>query len=270
MLICATCAVEHDQPVPDVCPICADERQYVPEAGQQWLTLDELARTGRRTVLEQNEPGLFAVRTEPKVGIGQTSQLLVTPTGSLLWDPVGYVDNSGVESVLEHGPVVAIAASHPHMFGVQVEWSRRLGNVPVLVAEADRQWLGRSGPNVDYWSGTTTITDGLVLHQVGGHFPGSAVVHWAAGANGKGVLLTGDSVFPNPDRRTVAFMRSYPNRLPLSGAVALRIAAQLEGLEFDRIYGNFNNAIRSGAKDVLQQSAQRHAAWTRGDFDHLT
>ncbi|MNI45005.1 hypothetical protein D3C73_994070 [compost metagenome] len=96
------------------------------------------------------------------------------------------------------------------------------------------------------------------------------MVHWAAGSNGKGVLLTGDSVFPNPDRRTVAFMRSYPNRLPLSGAVALRIAAQLEELEFDRIYGNFNNAIHSGAKDVLHRSAQRHAAWTRGDFDHLT
>jgi hypothetical protein len=65
-------------------------------------------------------------------------------------------------------------------------------------------------------------------------------------------------------------MRSYPNRLPLSGAVALRIAARLEGLEFDRIYGNFNNVIHSGAKNALRDSAQRHAAWTRGDFDHLT
>jgi hypothetical protein len=96
------------------------------------------------------------------------------------------------------------------------------------------------------------------------------VAHWADGAGGKGVLLTGDSVFPNPDRRTVAFMRSYPNRLPLSGAVALRIAAQLEELEFDRIYGNFNNVIATGAKTILHDSAQRHAAWTRGDFDALT
>jgi len=270
MLICATCAVERDEPTPDVCPICADERQYVPEDGQQWLTLDELTGTGRKIVLEQNEPGLIAVRTEPKVGIGQTAQLVVTSQGSLLWDPVGYVDDNAVATVLEHGPVVAIAASHPHMFGVQVEWSRRLGNVPVLVAAADREWLGRSDPSVTYWSGTTTIADGLVLHQTGGHFSGSAVAHWAAGAGGRGVLLTGDSVFPNPDRRTVAFMRSYPNRLPLSGAVALRIAAQLELLTFDRIYGNFNNVIASGAKNVLHDSAQRHAAWTRGDFDHLT
>lgn len=56
MLICATCAVERDEPTPDVCPICADERQYVPEDGQQWLTLDEQAGAGRKIVLEQNEP----------------------------------------------------------------------------------------------------------------------------------------------------------------------------------------------------------------------
>jgi hypothetical protein len=109
------------------------------------------------------------------------------------------------------------------------------GGVPVLVAEADRRWLGRNDPIIEYWSGRQTIAEGLTLHQTGGHFPGSAVVHWAAGAGGRGVLLSGDSVFPNPDRRSTAFMRSYPNHLPLSGAVALRIAAQLGELEFDRI-----------------------------------
>ncbi|AXJ10917.1 MBL fold metallo-hydrolase [Arthrobacter sp. PM3] len=270
MLICATCGVERDEPVPEVCPICCDERQYVPADGQQWLTLEGLAQQGHRALLQENEPGLIGITTAPKVGIGQTAQLVVTGEGSLLWDPVGYVDDSAVTAVLERGPVLAIAASHPHMFGVQVEWSRRLGGVPVLVAEADRTWLGRNDPAIDYWSGSRTIAEGLTLHQTGGHFPGSAVAHWVPGAAGNGVLLTGDSVFPNPDRRSIAFMRSYPNRLPLSGAVALRIARQLGELEFDRIYGNFNNVIASGARAVLHDSAQRHAAWTRGDFDHLT
>ncbi|WOH20645.1 hydrolase [Paenarthrobacter sp. GOM3] len=269
MLICSTCAVERDEPAPALCPICMDERQYVPEAGQHWTTLDELAKSGHHTTLMESEPGLVSIGTQPKVGIGQTAQLVVTPAGSLLWDPVGYVDDHAVGAILEHGPVLAIAASHPHMFGVQVEWSNRLGGAPVLVSEADREWLGRGSPNVTLWSGSRTIADGLVLHQTGGHFPGSAVAHWAPGADGRGVLLTGDSVFPNPDRRSVAFMRSYPNHLPLSGSVALRIAAQLGDLEFDRIYGNFNNKIPSGAKEVLLNSAQRHDAWSRGEFDHL-
>ena len=133
MLICATCAVEHDEPTPPVCPICADERQYVPEDGQKWLTLNWLAQQGQQTVLKENEPELIGVTTEPKVGIGQTAQLVVTPKGSLLWDPIGYVDDGAVKAVLERGPVLAIAASHPHMFGAQVEWSHRLGGVPVLV-----------------------------------------------------------------------------------------------------------------------------------------
>ncbi|WP_311212158.1 MULTISPECIES: hydrolase [unclassified Arthrobacter] len=270
MLICGACAVERDEPVPGVCPICADERQYVPEEGQQWVSLDQLGTAGQRLSFSENEPGLVGISTDPKVGIGQTAQLVVTSQGSLLWDPVGYIDDGAVNAVLEHGPVLAIAASHPHMFGVQVEWSRRLGGAPVWVAEADRQWLGRDDPNIAYWSGSTSIGAGLTLHQTGGHFPGSAVAHWAAGAAGAGVLLTGDSVFPNPDRRSISFMRSYPNRLPLSGAVVLRIATQLDTLAFDRIYGNFNNVIASGAKAVLRDSAQRHAAWVRGDFDHLT
>jgi hypothetical protein len=270
MLICAACAVERDQPAPESCPICTDERQYVPEEGQEWLSLDDLARKGQRTVLKENEPGLFGIRAEPKVGIGQTSQLVVTSEGSLLWDPIGYVDDDALTAVREKGPVLAIAASHPHMFGVQVEWSRRLGGVPVLVAEADRRWLGRDDPSIQYWSGHRAVTDELTLHQTGGHFPGSAAMHWTAGAGGKGILLTGDSVYPNPDRRSVSFMRSYPNHLPLSAPVALRIAEQLDELEFDRMYGNFNNVIMAGAKAILRNSALRHAAWARGDFDHLT
>jgi glyoxylase-like metal-dependent hydrolase (beta-lactamase superfamily II) len=270
MLICATCGVERNQPVPELCPICSDERQYIGEGGQRWTTLAELAESGHKIVVQENEPGLFGLRAEPRAGIGQTAQLVVTGRGSMLWDPPGFADDAAAEAILAHGPVLAVAASHPHMFGVQVEWSHRLGGVPILVAEADREWLGRNDPNISLWSGSKVIADGLTLFQTGGHFPGSSVLHWAAGAGGRGVLLTGDSVFPNPDRRSVAYMRSYPNHLPLSGSVALRLAEQLGGLDFDRIYGNFNNIINSGAKAVLRESAHRHAAWARGDYDYLT
>ena len=270
MLICATCAVEYDEPTPADCPICSDERQYLPATGQRWTTLSELAVAGQQLTWIDNEPGLTGVGTHPSVGIGQTMQVLETPTGSIIWDPIGYVDDAACARVLASGPVTAIASSHPHMFGVQVEWSRRLGNPPVLVADADREWLGRKDPAVEFWSGSREITKGVTLHQVGGHFQGSSVLHWDAGAGGNGVLLTGDSVFPNPDHRSVGFMRSYPNHIPLSGAVVERIVTQLEPLRYDRIYGNFNNAISADAKAILRASADRHVAWARGDFDHLT
>jgi hypothetical protein len=83
-------------------------------------------------------------------------------------------------------------------------------------------------------------------------------------------LLAGDTIFPNPDRRTVAFLRSYPNRLPLSAAVVQRMAGTLAALNFDRIYGLFTNSIDTGGHAAVQRSADRHAAWVRGDYDHLT
>ena len=266
--ICATCAVEHAERV-EVCAICADERQWVPAGGQCWTTLEELA-ADRRVEVTELEPDLFGITTTEKTGIGQTSKLVRTPSGNLLWDPIGYLDADGVRRVRELGEVAAVVASHPHMFGVQVEWSRQLGGVPVLVAEADRQWVARSDPAIRTWSGRVEILPGVTLTQPGGHFPGSAVVHWAAGAEGRGVLLAGDTIMANPDRTSVSFMRSYPNRIPLSGAVALRLAEHVARRPFDRLYGNFAIRIDADARAVVRRSADRHIGWVRGDFDHLT
>ena len=47
-------------------------------------------------------------------------------------------------------------------------------------------------------------------------------------------------------------------------------AGTLAALDFDRIYGLFNNAIDSDGQAAVQRSAARHAAWVRGDYDHLT
>ena len=65
--LCATCAVEQpsEGPLPAVCPICADERQYVPSDGQRWTTLDALVAEGRQGSLAEREPGLTAITVTP-------------------------------------------------------------------------------------------------------------------------------------------------------------------------------------------------------------
>ena len=267
--ICATCGVEYTDPS-GACAICSDERQWVPADGQRWTTLDELRRAGHRTSVAELEHDLFGITVEPTVGIGQQAHLVVTPAGNLLWDPTGYLDDNAISRVLARGEVVAIAASHPHMFGVQVEWSRALGGVPVLVSEADLGWIGRPDPAIKSWRGRHEIAPGLTLHKLGGHFPGSAVVHWADGAGGRGVLLVSDTIHVNPDRTTVTFLRSYPNRIPLSPTVALRLAAAIELLTFERIYDNFGHTIETGAAAAVRRSADRYAAWARGELDDLT
>ncbi len=269
VLICRTCAVEHAAGA-TVCAICSDDRQYIPKGGQQWTSLREMQQEGFRVEIETLEPDLHAIVSHPKAGIGQQAKLLCTPEGNLLWDPIGYVDVAAVRRIRDFGKVRGIVASHPHMFGVQVAWSHALGDVPVWVADVDKHWIARADPVIKFWTDDFDILPGVKLVQVGGHFPGSAVVHWSGSSDGKGVLLGSDTIFANPDRASVSFMRSYPNRFPLSAAVVERIAHSVCRFSFDRLYGNFDNAIENNAKEVVRASADRHIAWISGQFDDLT
>lgn len=268
--LCRTCAVEQSAgQLPALCPICSDDRQYVRPRGQQWVTLDELVVEGHTGTIEEVEPGLHGISIEPSVGIGQRALLVKTSEGNLLWDPNGYLDDSLVAGVAELGGVAAVASSHPHMFGVQVEWSRRFGGVPVYVQEADREWLQRDDAVVVGWQEKVEVLPGVVLHRIGGHFAGSAVAH-LTGADGRAVLLTGDTVAGTPDEHWVSFMRSYPNKIPLSAAVVATVTERVLSLDFDRLYDNFGGQVTSDAASWVRRSADRYIAWVRGDFDHLT
>jgi hypothetical protein len=268
--ICRACAVEQPESAspPDRCAVCEDERQYVPPEGQRWTTLEELASEGRRGQLLELEPGLTAISISPRVGIGQHAVLVSTPGGNLLWEPTGYVDDELAAAVARLGGVAAIAASHPHMYGVQLEWSRRFGGAPVYVATADREWLQRTGDAVRFWDDAFDVLPGVRLHRIGGHFPGSAVAS-LTGRDGRGVVLSGDTALVTPDG-WVTFQRSYPNHIPLSAAVVRRIAESFAALAFDRLYDNFGSAVKTSAALKVQESADRYIGWVRGDFDALT
>lgn len=269
--ICRTCAVEYADTAeaPSSCPICSDERQYLRPDGQRWTTLDELRSTGHRGSLEEVEPGLTGISVEPEVGIGQRALLVQTPAGNLLWDTVGYVDDDLVAQVSARGGVAAIASSHPHMFGAQVAWSQRFGRVPVWVCAADREWVQREDPVIRSWEDELEVLPGVQLVRIGGHFAGSAVAH-LSGADGRGVLLSGDTVAGTPDRHWVSFMRSYPNKIPLSAATVEVVAARVLALDFDRLYDNFGGRVAEDAAGWVRRSAERYVGWVRGDFDHLT
>lgn len=266
--ICATCGVENGVD-PEVCAICADERQYLPAGGQRWTTLDERAAEGCHVEIAELEPDLFGLTARPKADIGQTALLVRTPGGNLLWDVPGYLDVEAVVAVQRLGGIAAIMASHPHMFGVQREWARAFG-ATVWVADKDRRWVRREGPELRGWSDPFEVVPGVRASQPGGHFPGSAVALWRAGAEGRGVLLSGDTVATVPAEGWVTFMRSYPNKLPLSAAVVERVGAAVAGLGFDRLYDNFGGIVRSGASGAVRRSAERYIGWVRGDHDDET
>jgi glyoxylase-like metal-dependent hydrolase (beta-lactamase superfamily II) len=268
---CATCGVERGPSAdePEQCDICEDERQYVPASGQRWTTVARLQAAGLAVTVEQAAESLWFVGAA-EVGIGQQAALVQTAGGNLLFDPPGLIDDASVERVRALGGVAAIVASHPHMYGVQSAWSAAFDDAPVWIAEADQQWVGRWTPAMRTWTDPFEVLPGIVIDQVGGHFPGSTVALWSdPPSSGRGVLLAGDAIFPVADGG-VTFLRSYPNRIPLSAAVVRRIAEQVGRWQYDYLYNNFGAAIGPHADATVQRSARRYVDWVSGANDHLT
>jgi hypothetical protein len=244
--ICTTCGTQYaPTPKPPAsCPICLDERQYVTPAGQSWTTLDVLAQRNMNAIREL-EPGLISLLTFPHFGIGQRALFLRTPHGNVLWDCIALVDRATVEMINAMGGIKAMAISHPHY----------------------RKWIMRSGPSISLWKGETKeLLPGLTLICSGGHYRGGTVLHWPAGAGGKGTLLSGDIVQVVQDNKSVSFMWSFPNIIPLSAPRVEGVVNSLKPYAFDRIHGAFaDRTIWSDGKGVLERSADRYLKIIRGD-----
>jgi hypothetical protein len=97
------------------------------------------------------------------------------------------------------------------------------------------------------------------LIRCGGHFPGGAVLHWPAGAEGRGVLLSGDIIQGVPDRRWVSFMYSYPNYIPLNAPAVEHIVAAVDPYAFERVYSAFHPLqVMENGKGAVRRSAERY------------
>jgi hypothetical protein len=261
--ICVQCGTQFFETAkpPLRCPICEDERQFVRHGGQEWTTLKHLA-ADHQNRFEEEALQLLGIGTEPEFAIGQRALLVQSPSGNLLWDCISLLDDRTIAEVNARGGIRAIAISHPHFYSSMVEWADHFG-AQVFLHAADRQWVMRESPRTQFWEGTTlSLWDGLTLINCGGHFEGGTVLHWPAGANRKGALLTGDIITVVQDRRYVSFMRSYPNLIPLGATAIHRILDGIEPFSFDQIYGGWWKAnVLSNAKDAVRSSAQRYLGW---------
>lgn len=264
--ICTTCGVgyaETDAPR-EVCLICADDRQYVNAKGQGWTTLDDLLEDHVNEMREV-EPGLLGLGSSPQVAIGQRALVIQRPEGGVMWDCTPVITEAALGAIRAKGGITAMAISHPHFYSTMVDWSRALGGVPIYLHEDNRDWVMRPDRAIQFWSGESkVIADGVSLIRTGGHFPGSSVLHWAQGAGGKGVLMTGDTIMVVPDTRWVSFMYSFPNLVPLNARAVERIVKSVRAYSFDRIYsGWWDRVLDGGAKAAVQRSAERYIAAIR-------
>ena len=265
-VICETCGVQYpDTRSPANCGICDDERQYVGPEGQRWTTLAELRPTHHNEIVEV-EQDLFRVGTVPEFAIGQHAFLIRTDAGNVLWDCISLIDDATERAIRELGGIAAIAISHPHFYGSCVEWSRSFDDAPIFLPEADRAFVMRPDAAIQYYDRSPEIpVPGLVVTRIGGHFRGSAILHWP-GTDGRGVVLSGDSIAMGADRSSVTFMYSYPNAIPLS-AEEVRELTDRAALSFDRLYAAWpGNVIAAEADAVVRRSADRYIRMLAGTW----
>lgn len=264
--MCVFCANEFPpgETPPARCPICDDDRQWLPESGPGFMPLDETADNALTT--DQVESGLTALTVRPSVGIGQRGFVIATSDGNILWEPPGFIGPALVDWLERHGGLAAVAASHPHLVGASVSLSHRFGRVPVYYNDFDRRWVTRPDPAIELWTDTADLPGGVRLVRCGGHFPGSAVLHLPDAANGRGAILTGDTVKGVMQPGMVTFMRSYPNMIPLSPRLVRHIVDRIGELRFDRLYDAFGVVIDHDARGVVETSAQRYIGWATDEI----
>lgn len=267
--VCVTCAahVPGDVPPPATCPICDEPRQYLPVAGQKWTDLRSLANSHTNRVA-QVEPDLWGVGVEPAFAIGQRALLVRTPEGNMLWDCIPLLTDEAYEQLDSVGGVRAIAISHPHYYTGMVDIAERF-DATIHLHVADHQHVTLPSERIAFWDGDyQPLFGGLTLIRAGGHFAGGTVAHWPAGAEGRGVLLTGDIIMVIPDRRYVSFLYSYPNQIPLPVREVERVAAAVRPYGFDRIIGAWwDRIIPYGAAAVLERSVERYRLAISGRLD---
>ncbi|GJJ07789.1 hypothetical protein Clacol_001994 [Clathrus columnatus] len=243
--ICVTCSTQFDGPEhPKSCHICDDPRQYVPPSGQSWTTLKESISSDKFKNIIVPTPGadgqIYTIATQPKLGIGQRAHLIRTPQGNIVWDLVAYIDDDTVNKINELGGIQAIVISHPHFYSTFTTWSEAFGEIPVYLASEDESWISRHD-SAAYELITRPIQEiipesGVTAIKVGGHFPGSMVLHW------RNRIFTADSIMITP--------------IPLPPDAIYNIIKTLAPFDFEIAHGAFSGQeFKRNAKRKLIQSA---------------
>jgi hypothetical protein len=258
VFMCCACGTSFEgDDAPAACPICQDERQYVPPSGQAWTTPHKLSQSHRNS-WQQLEPGLLAIQTVPAFAINQRALLLQTPNGNILWDCIALLDDATKLLIQGLGGLSAIAISHPHYYTTMQDWAAAF-DAPIYLHAADRQWICRPSDHIRLWDeDALALSANVTLVHGGGHFAGGTVLHYTAD-DGEGVLLPGDIVQVTPGADRVSFLWSYPNMIPLSAAEVADVANRLSAWPCERIYGAFaGQNVRRGGYDIIARSAQAY------------
>ena len=262
---CEQCGAQFPESAapPSSCPVCEDERQYVNWKGQN---------NGCRARHWRSATGSSGVTTSafrasgrPGFAIGSARSSSLSRDGCVMWDCIPLATREAVDHVSSLGGLRSIAVSHPHYYGAVADWSeasagcRSICMATIANGSCARTPASCRGP------GQPQISDDIALVRTGGHFAGGTILHWRAGADGRGALLTGDIAMVAMDRRSLSFMYSFPNYIPLNARrrASRRAGGGAAGVR-PHLGAWWGKNIEAGAKAAFDASVK---SISRGDSD---
>ncbi|CAJ0538879.1 Ff.00g067730.m01.CDS01 [Fusarium sp. VM40] len=256
-LVCDTCGTQFptgDGSKVKTCHICDDPRQFVPASGQSFTPLGELKKKHKNEWTPcASDPNITFISSTPRLAIGQRAILIKTPKGNILWDCISLLDDETIERINDLGGLRAIVISHPHFYSTHVQWARAFA-CPVYLSSEDKTWTTLSSTHqVFLTEASTPILDtGATAIKLGGHFPGSLVLHYntrlfiadtlmttASGVGNWDVDATGAERSRPEGLNSFSFLWSIPNFIPLGVEDMVRMWKALRDVDFTATHGGF-------------------------------
>ncbi|QPC60003.1 hypothetical protein HYE67_002234 [Fusarium culmorum] len=248
LALCVTCGTQFGIPFderPSTCRMCnktkvantrQEPRQFVPPSGQSWTTLEKLQANHRNEFKQDEHDGrIWSIFSKPQITISQRAVFIKT----------------------EHG----------NKF-----------DCPVYLAAEDQEWLNREDTEyrrVFFDGETQDILPGVTMVKLGGHFPGSSVLHW------NNNIFTGDTIgislsglnraHHNENHQIFLFHYAFPNYIPLGPTAMRLIWKRLCPWDFTSVYSLFftTTVHESSVKEIILESMKRQAIHQENDAHPL-
>jgi len=201
---------------------------------------------------------VYELEIKPVFAIGQRALLILSDHGNILWDCIPLLNEAAIAFIKSKGGLKAIAFSHPHYYSNMNDWAETF-NCSIYIHHSDDQWIIDKGKHVTLWNGMEkSLWDGIRIINIGGHFPGSSILH-VPFLSRDGSVFCGDTLAIAPSKKHIAVMYSYPNRIPLPLQEVARIKKRLEAIAFDALYGFYSDQnLSENVKEILKVSMERY------------
>ncbi|MCW8085696.1 MBL fold metallo-hydrolase [Sabulicella glaciei] len=246
---CSHCGFWQKHFAPSGCPVCEDTRNDLPADGWDFWPEERVAAhlTGHWRQLDRD---MVAFCTSPGFGLNGTGWLLLHPDGNTAFEAAPYYTPPMIEEIRRLGGIRFLAASHVHGYGAL--WQLQdVFRPEVLAIQKEDLWLTKAMRVDTPYDDRLELRPGQVLHHVGGHYEGQAVLHDAR----RRILFCGDAfkVDQDADGRNLAVSthKAFHKSIPITPGEARRYRDVIAALEFDTVCTPFEHAPGIGRETAL-------------------